>query len=98
MKDFFAENFGNFWKKVVLRKISGTFVFEKFSGKIFAFRKIFFWGGPGMERGPTFGIHPPTGNRLARPWLSVEIFFSVISKKNTDKYEISVASYNGFVE
>jgi hypothetical protein len=29
MKDFFAENFGNFWKKVVLRKISGTFVFEK---------------------------------------------------------------------
>ena len=22
MKDFFAENFGNFWKKVVLRKIS----------------------------------------------------------------------------
>jgi hypothetical protein len=29
MKDFSAENFGNFWKKVVLRKISGTFVFEK---------------------------------------------------------------------
>jgi hypothetical protein len=28
-EDFFAENFGNFWKKVVLRKISGTFVFEK---------------------------------------------------------------------
>jgi hypothetical protein len=27
MKDFFAENFGNFWKKVVLRKILGTFVF-----------------------------------------------------------------------
>jgi hypothetical protein len=28
-EDFFAENCGNFWKKVVLRKISGTFVFEK---------------------------------------------------------------------
>jgi hypothetical protein len=89
MKDFFAENFGNFWKKVVLRKISGTFVFEKFSGKILiCFSENFFLGGPGMEGGPTFGIHPPTGNRLARPLLSVEIFFSVISKKNTDKYEI----------
>jgi hypothetical protein len=71
MKDFFAENFGNFWKKVVLRKISGTFIFEKvtstsppsppsptFSGKIFAFRKNIL-GGPGTEWGPNFGIHPP---------------------------------------
>ena len=29
MNDFFAENFGNFWKKAVLRRVSGTFVFEK---------------------------------------------------------------------
>jgi hypothetical protein len=62
MKDFFAENFGNFWKKVVLRKILGTFVF----GKILLSGKIFF-GGPWNGRGPNFGIHPPTGNRLARP-------------------------------
>jgi hypothetical protein len=59
LKDFLAENFGNFWKKVVLRKISGTFVFENitstsppalsptFSGKFFAFQKNF-WGG-GLE-------------------------------------------------
>jgi hypothetical protein len=40
----------------VLRKISGTFVSEKItspsspvSGKIFAFRKIFFGGGGGLE-------------------------------------------------
>jgi hypothetical protein len=39
----------------VLGKISGTF-----SGKIFAFWKIFFWGGaPGMEGAPNFGITPP---------------------------------------
>jgi hypothetical protein len=72
MKDFFAENFGNFWKKsFVLRKISGL-LFSKnnvdphpppppsptFSGKIFAFRKKFL-GGPWNGRGPNFGIHPP---------------------------------------
>ena len=65
-------------KIVVLRKISGTFVFEKitstplsptFSRKIFCFTENFFLGGgPGMEGGPNLGIHPPpTGNRLARP-------------------------------
>jgi hypothetical protein len=68
MKDFFAENFGNFWEKVVLRKISGTFVFEKitstsppsptFSGKIFAFRKKFL-GGAWEGRGPKFWNTPP---------------------------------------
>ena len=60
-EDFFAENF---CKKVVLRKISGTFLFEKItstssppppfldSGKIFL-------GGAWNGRGPNFGIHPP---------------------------------------
>jgi hypothetical protein len=61
MKDFFAENFGNFWKKVVLRKISGTFVFD-------IFRKIFLgaleWKGAQILE---FTPPPPTGNRLARP-------------------------------
>ena len=70
MKDFFAENFGNFWKKVVLRKISGTFVFEKITStsppsrrqhfpEKFLLSGELFLGGPGMEGGQNFGIHPP---------------------------------------
>jgi hypothetical protein len=83
MKDFFAENFGNFWKKVVLRKISGTFVFVKIRStsphppspvanifrKNFCFPEKIFWGA--LEgKGPKFWNPPPpppTGNRLARP-------------------------------
>ena len=57
MKDFFAENFGNFWKKVVLRKILGTFVFGKIllSGK-------FFFGGPTPQ--PETGWHGPVKNLI----------------------------------
>ena len=58
MKDFFAENFGNFWKKVVLQKISGTFVFEKITSTSPP------GGGPEMGggwngRGPKFWNTPP---------------------------------------
>ena len=49
MKDLLAENFENFWKNVVLRKILGTFVFRK---KLF--RGALQWKG-----GPKFRNTPP---------------------------------------
>jgi hypothetical protein len=47
--------------KIVLRKISGTFVFEKIMSTP-PVANIFlknFLGGPGMQGGPNFGIHAP---------------------------------------
>ena len=61
-KDFFAENLGNFWKKVVLLKISGTFVFEKItSTPPPPPRRQHFplGGGPWNVRGPKFWNTPP---------------------------------------
>ena len=69
MKDLLAENSENFWKNV-LRKILRTFVFGKyivetppianiFREKYLVYGKKFFLGGPGMEGGPNFGLHPP---------------------------------------
>jgi hypothetical protein len=77
MKDFFAENFGNFWKKVVLQKISGTFVFEKitsttppprrrqhFPEKFLLSGKFFLGrGGPWNGRGPKFWNTPPPNRK-----------------------------------
>ena len=74
MKDFFAENFGNFAKDF------GNFCFRKnnvdlppsptFSGKIFAFRKNFFGGALEWKGAKILEYTPPpTGNRLARPWF-----------------------------
>jgi hypothetical protein len=76
MKDFFAENFGNFWN---FAKDFGNFCFRKNNVDPPPRRQHFpenFLGGPGMEGGPNFGIHPPTGNRLARPWLSLDYLSS----------------------
>jgi hypothetical protein len=70
MKDFFAENFGNFWKKVVLRKISGNFVFEKITSTSLLSGK-FFWGALEWKGSQILEYTPPTGNRLARPWLEL---------------------------
>jgi hypothetical protein len=61
-EDFFAENF---WKKVVLRKISGTFLFEKITSTssppppFLDSGIIFFGGGPGMERAQILEYTPP---------------------------------------
>jgi hypothetical protein len=65
MKDFFAENFGNF----VLRKISGTFVFEKITStsppianiflKIFCFPGSFFWGALEWKGAKILEYTPP---------------------------------------
>ena len=68
LQDLLAEILEKFWKNVVLRKILRTFVFGKhivdlpppspiFSGKKFCFPEKL--GGPGMEGGPNFGLHPP---------------------------------------
>ena len=81
MKDFFAENFGNFWKKVVLRKISGTFVFEKFSGKIFAFRKIFFGGALEWKGAQLLEYTPQPETGWHGPGFQLKYFFQLSVKK-----------------
>ena len=81
MKDFFSENFGNFWKKIVLRKISGTFVFEKITSTSPPSpppRR--FWGGPGMEGGPNFGIHPPPNrNPVGTALLAIKTCVTIVN-------------------
>jgi hypothetical protein len=100
MTDLLAENFENFWKIVVLRKIFRAFR-EKFllSGKIFL---RWPWNG----RGPNFGLHPPPiRNQLARPCghlTDLKIWLFARSEegkkcKNTSKGVVIINGEGGLV-
>jgi hypothetical protein len=92
MKDLLVENFENFWKNVVLRKILRTFVFGKhivdlppplhrrqyFPGKIFALAVKKFFMGPWNGRGPKFWTTPPQSET---GWHGPECYRSRVGKK-----------------
>jgi hypothetical protein len=83
MKNF--GNFGNFWKEVVLRKISGTFVFENITStsppplKNFCFPEKFFGGALERKGAQILEYTPPTGN-LCLPIEDKNIIFKIPSR------------------
>jgi hypothetical protein len=92
MKDLFAENFENFWKNVVCERF-WELLFSKntISGKIFAFRKIFFMEALEWKGAQIWNTPPPTRNRLARPWSKLYSILKILIS-NVNLLIISLAN------